>query len=81
MLFALQLLLNVCWPGFFFALHMLGAALAEVLLPWVAILVTAISFWPLSRAAGWLMVPYLLWVAFASVLNYPIWRLNACARP
>ena len=46
-----------------------------------AILVTAISFWPLSRAAGWLMLPYLLWVAFASALNYSIWRLNGCAHP
>ena len=76
-LFALQLVLNVCWSAIFFAAHLPGLAFAEIVLLWLLILAAAISFWPVSRAAGWLMVPYLLWVAFAAALNYSIWRLNA----
>jgi len=77
LLFAVQLALNVGWSGVFFTLHKPGAAFAEVLLLWIAILATALAFWPVSRAAGWLMVPYLIWVSFAALLNRAIWRLNA----
>jgi benzodiazapine receptor len=77
LLFAIQFALNIGWSGIFFTLHRPGAALIEVLLLWISILATVWAFWPLSRAAGWLMVPYLAWVAFASTLNYAIWRLNA----
>jgi tryptophan-rich sensory protein len=75
--FALQLALNVCWSAIFFSAHMPGFAFVEIVLLWVFILATLVFFWPVSRAAGWLMAPYLLWVAFATVLNYAIWRLNA----
>ena len=77
LLFAVQLALNIGWSGIFFTLHMPGAALVEVLLLWISILATAVAFWPLSRAAAWLMTPYLVWVAFAATLNYAIWKLNA----
>ena len=53
-----------------------GAAFIEVVALFVAILATTIAFWPRSMAAGILMLPYLGWVAFASVLNFTIWRLN-----
>jgi tryptophan-rich sensory protein len=43
---------------------------------WIFILATAIAFWPVSRIATWLMVPYLVWVAIAASLNAAIWRLN-----
>jgi translocator protein len=76
LLFAVQLVLNIGWSGIFFSLRWPGAALVEVLLLWISILATVWAFWPLSRAAGRLMVPYLAWVAFASTLNYAIWRLN-----
>ena len=76
-LFALQLVLNLVWTGVFFGLQMPGAAFAEIGLLWLFILVTAIAFWPISRVAAWLMVPYLVWVAYAATLNYGIWRLNA----
>lgn len=76
-LFALQLVLNVCWSAIFFSAHMPGLAFADIVLLWLLILATVVSFWPISRVAGWLMVPYLLWVAFAAVLNYTIWRMNA----
>jgi benzodiazapine receptor len=76
-LFALQLVLNLAWTGVFFGLRMPGAAFAEIVLLWLFILVTTAAFWPLSRAAAWLMVPYLLWVTYAATLNCGIWRLNA----
>jgi len=43
---------------------------------WVLILVTVVSFWKISRPAALLLIPYLLWVSFAAVLNYSIWNLN-----
>jgi benzodiazapine receptor len=76
-LFAAQLVLNVCWSAIFFWAHRPGLAFAEIVLLWLLILATTVAFRPLSRAAAWLMVPYLLWVGFAALLNYSIWRLNA----
>ena len=43
---------------------------------WLAIVATTVAFFRRSKVAGWLMVPYLAWVSFASVLNFTIWRLN-----
>ena len=51
-------------------------AFGEIILLAVAVLATPISFWNVRRLAGLLMVPYVLWVAFAAILNYTIWRLN-----
>jgi benzodiazapine receptor len=76
-LFALQLVLNLAWTGFFFGLRMRGAAFAEIVLLWLFVLATAAAFWPLTHVAAWLMVPYLGWVTYAATLNYGIWRLNA----
>jgi benzodiazapine receptor len=76
-LFAVQLTLNSLWSVLFFGLHSPGAAAAEILLLWVAILATLITFWQRSQLAGGLLVPYLAWVSFATVLNVTIWRLNA----
>lgn len=76
-LFAIQLVLNVCWSAIFFGAHRPGMAFAEILLLWLAILATTVAFRSFSRAAAWLMAPYLLWVAFAAALNFSIWRLNA----
>lgn len=76
-LFVVQLVLNVGWSAVFFAAHRPGFAFAEIALLWLSILATWVVFWPLSRAAGWLMAPYLLWVSFAAALNYAIWRLYA----
>lgn len=75
-LFAVQLTLNSLWSVLFFGLHSPGAAAAEILLLWAAILATLITFWQRSKLAGWLLVPYLAWVSFAAVLNVTICRLN-----
>jgi len=76
-LFAAQLALNVAWTVVFFGLRTPGAAFAEIVFLWLFILATAIAFWPISRVAAWLMLPYLLWVTYAAGLNYSIWRLSA----
>ncbi len=76
-LFIVQLVFNALWSWLFFGWHMLGAAVAEVLVFWVVILLTALAFWRVVPLAGLLLVPYLIWVGFASFLTYTIWRLNS----
>jgi translocator protein len=75
-LFAVQLALNAAWSWIFFWFHMPGIAFLEILALLVTIAATSTAFWPRSVAAGILMLPYLGWVAFASVLNFAIWRMN-----
>jgi tryptophan-rich sensory protein len=75
-LFLVQLVLNGIWTPIFFGLHMMGLALAEIILLWMAILVTIIYFWKISKAAACLLIPYILWVSFAIALNAALWHLN-----
>jgi len=76
-LFAVQLALNAAWTPLFFGLRSPGLAMIDIVALWLAILLTAGAFFRVSAAAGWLMLPYLLWVSFAAALNFSIWRLNA----
>lgn len=76
-LFGVQLVFNALWSIFFFGMQRIGLALLDIVLLWSAILATILSFWRVSPAAGALMIPYLLWVTYASALNYSIWRLNS----
>ncbi len=75
-LFLLQLLANALWSWLFFAWHLGGLALADVLLLWALILATLLGFWRVNWLAGALLVPYLLWVSFATALNFSVWQLN-----
>lgn len=75
-IFALQLVLNVLWSFLFFGFHQPYWAFIEIILLWLAILATIKVFYPISKAAAWLLVPYLVWVTFASLLTYAIWQLN-----
>ncbi len=74
--FGIQLVLNGAWSWLFFGEHLIGTALGEILLLWVAILFTVMLFWEKSQTAGWLLLPYLVWVSYASVLNYTIFQIN-----
>ena len=74
--FCLQLLLNAVWSPIFFGLRRPGAALVNIALLWLTIVMCLIRFWAVDPQAGWLFVPYLLWVSFASLLNFELWRLN-----
>jgi benzodiazapine receptor len=74
--FGVQLILNTLWSVVFFGIQRPGLAFLEIIFLFAAISVTVILFFKISRPAAYLMIPYLLWVAFASVLNGFIWRLN-----
>ncbi len=75
-LFMVQLGLNVAWSILFFGLRMPGLAFGEIVVLWFAILATLIAFWRSTPMAGYLLLPYLIWVAFAAVLNFELWQLN-----
>jgi benzodiazapine receptor len=75
-LFLLQLAINALWSWFFFTWHLGGWALADIAALWIFIVATLVSFWRVRPLAGALLIPYLLWVSFASVLNYSLWQLN-----
>jgi len=75
-LFCSQLAVNALWSWLFFAWHLGAMALVDVLLLWGLVVATVISFWTVSRLAGILLLPYLAWVSFASVLSYTVWQMN-----
>ncbi|TNF83723.1 MAG: tryptophan-rich sensory protein [Gammaproteobacteria bacterium] len=75
-LFLLQLGLNALWSWLFFTWNLGGIAFAEILVLWAFILATLIAFWKVRTVAGALLVPYLLWVTFAAMLNYTLWQQN-----
>jgi len=76
-IFAAQLVLNVLWSVVFFGLRSPLLGLIEIIILWIAILATILSFMKISRTAGYLLIPYILWVSFAAILNFSIWRLNS----
>ena len=75
-LFLLQWFLNLLWTPLFFGLHHPGLAFGEIIILWLALAATVRSFWPVNKAAGALLLPYLAWITFAAVLNFTIWHLN-----
>ena len=75
-LFFTQLILNGLWSHIFFGMQQIGWALVEIIILLIAIVATTIAFFRKRSLAGWLMAPYILWVAFATFLTYTIWTLN-----
>jgi len=75
-LFVLQLALNALWSYLFFGLRMPGLAFLDIVALFVAIVLTAMLFWRYVALAGVLMLPYIVWVGYASTLNWAIWRMN-----
>jgi tryptophan-rich sensory protein len=74
--FGVQLVLNSLWSILFFGMRDPGVAFAEILILWLMIVATIVTFWRVARVAAWLLVPYLAWVSFAAYLNFMIWQLN-----
>jgi translocator protein len=74
--YRLQISLNAAWPVLFFGRRSPLAGLVEIVALWFAIVCTVQAFFRISRIAGLLLIPYLLWVSFAALLNEEIWRLN-----
>lgn len=75
-LWGLQLAVNLAWSFLFFGAKEIGIAFAEILVLFSLVLVTGCFLWRADRVAGLLFLPYAAWVAFASLLNGAIWRLN-----
>ncbi len=75
-LFGIQLTLNFVWSFLFFNAHALGLAVAEIAFLWLSIAACIVTFAKISKPAAALLIPYILWVSFASYLNYAIYRLN-----
>jgi benzodiazapine receptor len=74
--FLIQLTLNAIWSYLFFGLKNPMLALIEIVLLWLMIYETYLKFTKINKTAGYLLIPYMAWVAFAGVLNASIWWLN-----
>ena len=74
--FFVQLIFNVLWSIAFFGLKSPLLGLIDIILLWIAILLTIQNFLKISKFAGVLLIPYLLWVSFAALLNFSLWLLN-----
>ena len=79
LLMSAQLLLNALWSPLFFGLHSPGWAFVDISALWIVLAATLIAFSAVRTMAAWLLVPYLLWVSFALVLNGSIWLMNSAA--
>ncbi len=76
LVYGVQLFFNFFWPILFFSLKLYLSAFFWLVLLWLLILVTTVLFYKIAKPAGLLLVPYLLWVAFAGYLNLGIYLLN-----
>jgi len=74
--FFIQLVLNLLWPIIFFGLGQYCWAFIEIILLWVTILLTMKHFYAISKAAFYLLIPYIVWVTFAAFLNFKILTIN-----
>ena len=75
-IFAVQLLLNIAWSLLFFGLKSPFLAFLEIIILWIVILINIVQFYSISKTAGLLLLPYILWVSFAAILNFFIFTLN-----
>ncbi len=75
-IFSVQLVLNALWSFLFFALQSPLYGFIEIVFLWAAILFTILKFQKISRKAGLLLIPYIVWVSIAATLNFSIWQLN-----
>ena len=74
--FFFQLLLNFLWSFLFFYFHLIAVTLFDIIILWVMIFLTIILFSRLNKTASWLLVPYISWVSFATILNIYVFNLN-----
>lgn len=76
-IFGVQLFLNALWSPIFFGFRALFAGLIVIIIMWIAILLTILAFLKISTVAAVLLIPYILWVSFATILNFSLWILNS----
>lgn len=75
-IFSIQYVLNIAWSFFFFYLQNPLAGLIEIIILWIFIILTIYYFYLISKTAAYLLLPYLIWVSFASILNFMLYYLN-----
>jgi len=75
-IFGVQMFLNAIWSIVFFGLESSLFGLVVIVTLWVAIALTILSFWKVSKPASYVLLPYIVWVSIATYLNYGIWVLN-----
>lgn len=76
LIFVVHLILNVLWSVFFFGMQNPGLAFMEIIILWLMIALVMYLFYQIDHRATYLLIPYILWVSFAAILNYSIWQLN-----
>lgn len=76
LLYLIQLFFNFLWSFVFFGMHQIGWAVVDIVLLWLSLLWALILAYSRVRGVFWLLLPYFLWVSFASFLNFCIWQLN-----
>lgn len=74
--FIIQLLLNYLWPLIFFSLRLYGLAFIELVILFIFVVITFVKFYRIDKLAGVLLIPYIIWLIFAGVLNFFLWMLN-----
>lgn len=74
--YIIQLSLNFLWPIVFFRFDMIFVSFIIIVLLLITIVITTIKFYKIDKVAGYLMIPYILWVSFATILDLSIWLLN-----
>lgn len=75
-IFSIQLILNIAWSAIFFGMKKPSIAFIEIIFLWVSILLNILFFYNISKISSYLLIPYILWVSFAAILNFSIWYLN-----
>ena len=75
-IYGIHLAFNLLWSVLFFGLQSVGFAFIEIMLLWLLIIITIKEFFKVDKYAAYLLIPYLLWVTFAALLNLTIWTLN-----
>ena len=74
--FIIQLVLNFAWSFIFFYFNLIGFALIEIILLWISIIIMIVVFYKIKPIAGYINIPYFLWVTFATILNASYYFLN-----
>ncbi len=74
--YVIQLVLNFSWSFVFFGARQIGWALVNIVLLWLSVLVTMVLAFQVSLLAGYLIIPYLLWLSIATTINASVWKLN-----
>ena len=75
-LFLVHLFFNAVWSIIFFGLHDIALGLVDILVMWGMIIAMILKFYPIKKTASYLLLPYIMWVTLATVLNYAVWVLN-----